>query len=37
MAMNFEPRKCVIFAKSTKIGSHENKAIHSTCRLFELL
>ena len=29
MATNFEPNKCVIFVKSTKIGTHENKAIHS--------
>ena len=27
--MNFEPHKCVIFVQSTKIGTHENKAIHS--------
>ena len=27
---NFEPHKCVIFVQSTKIGTHENKAIHST-------
>ena len=25
---SFEPHKCVIFAESTKIGTHENKAIH---------
>ena len=30
MAMNFEPHECVIFVQSTKIGTHENKAIHST-------
>ena len=29
MATNFEPHECVIFAQSTKIGTHENKAIHS--------
>ena len=29
MATNFEPNECVIFAHSTKIGTHENKAIHS--------
>ena len=29
MATNFEPHKCVIFVQSTKIGTHENKAIHS--------
>ena len=30
MATNFEPHKYVIFAQSTKIGTHENKAILST-------
>ena len=30
MATNFEPHECVIFARSTKIGTHENKAIHSS-------
>ena len=29
MAMNLEPQEYVIFAQSTKIGTHENKAIHS--------
>ena len=29
MATNFEPHECVIFVQSTKIGTHENKAIHS--------
>ena len=28
-ATNFEPQECLIFAHSTKIGTHENKAIHS--------
>ena len=28
-ATNFEPHECVIFFQSTKIGTHENKAIHS--------
>ena len=28
MATNFEPQECVIFVQSTKIGTHENKAIH---------
>ena len=28
MATNFEPHECVIFAQSTKIGTHENKATH---------
>ena len=30
MATNFEPHECVIFVQSTKIGTHENKAIHSS-------
>ena len=30
MTMNFEPYECVIFAQTTKIGTHENKAIHCT-------
>ena len=29
MATNFEPHECVIFVQSTKIGTHENKAIDS--------
>ena len=29
MATNFEPHECVIFVQSMKIGTHENKAIHS--------
>ena len=29
MAMNFEPRECVIFVQSTKIGTNENNGIHS--------
>ena len=29
MATNFEPHECVNFVESTKIGTHENKAIHS--------
>ena len=29
MATNFEPHEYVIFVQSTKIGTHENKAIHS--------
>ena len=29
MATNFEPHECVISFQSTKIGTHENKAIHS--------
>ena len=29
-ATNFGPHECVIFLQSTKIGTHENKAIHST-------
>ena len=30
MATNFEPHERVIFVQSTKIGTYENKAIHST-------
>ena len=30
MATNFEPHKCVVFVQSKKIGTHENKAIHSS-------
>ena len=26
---NFETHECIIFIQSTKIGTHENKAIHS--------
>ena len=29
MTTNFEPHEYVIFAQTTKIGTHENKAIHS--------
>ena len=29
MATNFEPLEFVIFVQSTKIGSHENKAMAS--------
>ena len=29
MTTNFEPHDGVIFVQSTKIGTHENKAIHS--------
>ena len=29
MATNFEPNESVIFVQSTKIGTHENKGIHS--------
>ena len=29
MTTNFEPNERVIFVQSTKIGTHENKAIHS--------
>ena len=28
LTMNFEPHECIIFLQSTKIGTHENKAIH---------
>ena len=30
MATNFEPHKCTSSVQSTKIGTKENKAIHST-------
>ena len=30
MATNFDSHECVIFCQSTKIGTHENKAIHSS-------
>ena len=29
MPTNFESHECVIFVQSTKIGTQENKAIHS--------
>ena len=29
MATNFEHHECAIFAQSMKIGTNENKAIHS--------
>ena len=29
MATNFEPDECDIFVQAMKIGTHENKAIHS--------
>ena len=29
MATKFDPHECVIFAQSTKIGTHKNKTIHS--------
>ena len=29
IAKNFEPRECVTLVQSTKISTHENKAIHS--------
>ena len=36
MATNFEPHECVIFVQSTKIGNHENKAIHSSWKVLVL-
>ena len=33
MATNFEPYEFLIFAQSTKVGTHENKAIHSIINL----
>ena len=32
MIMNFEPLERVIFVQSTKIGTNENKAIHSSTK-----
>ena len=29
IAANVEPKECEMFVQSTKIGTHENKAIHS--------
>ena len=41
MATNFEPHEYVIFVQSTKIGTNENKGIHSkwrvNCLLLELI
>ena len=37
MAMNFEPQECVILGQSMKIGTHENKAIHSILSSFFFL
>ena len=34
MAMNFEPHECIILVHSTKNGTHENKAIHSTSFMY---
>ena len=36
MATNFEPYECVIFAQSTNIGTHENKAIHRSASFVAL-
>ena len=33
MSTNFEPLEWESFVKSTKIGTHENKAIHSITNL----
>ena len=33
MATNFESNECIIFVLSTKIGTNENKAIHSNLPL----
>ena len=32
MATNFKPNECEIFVQSMKIGTQENKAIHSIKR-----
>ena len=34
MSTNFEPHESVICVQSTKIGTHENKAIHSNSLQF---
>ena len=31
---DFEHHECVMFAQTTKIGTHENKAIHSMCAMY---
>ena len=36
MATNFEPQKCTILVQSTKIGTHENKAIHSIWNIVQM-
>ena len=33
MATNFEPQECAMLLQSTKIGTHENKAIHSMAEI----
>ena len=35
MTTNFEPHEWVFFVQSTKVGSNENKAIHSICIFFK--
>ena len=37
MATNFEPHECFSFVQSTKIGTHENKAIHIPDFTFHLI
>ena len=37
MARNFEPHEYVIFVQSKKMGTHENKAIHSNQNLYNVL
>ena len=36
MATKFKPQERVIFAQSTKIGTHEYKAIHSQMCLWNM-
>ena len=36
MATNFDPQECVVFIQSKKIGTHENKAIHSKLNVFSI-
>ena len=33
ISTTFEPNECVNFVKSTKIGTHENKGIHSMVQI----
>ena len=32
---NFEPHECIILVQSTKIGTYENKVIHSINLLYK--
>ena len=37
MTTNFESHECIIFVQSTKIGTHENKAIHSMIDNYDII